>query len=81
VVHKPQVLRRLTQRLSKASPGAYSSYRMQILSHVQLSMHVMYCALRVGFLDNMVIGCMIVSFRTSSCCRCITFMTRCVVLS
>jgi hypothetical protein len=32
MVHKPQVVRSLIQRLSKASPGAYRSYRMNNVS-------------------------------------------------
>jgi hypothetical protein len=32
VTYKPQVVRRLTQRLSKASPGAYRSYIMNNVS-------------------------------------------------
>jgi hypothetical protein len=27
-----------------------------------LKMHVMYCALRIGFMDDMVIGCMVAPF-------------------
>jgi hypothetical protein len=46
--------------LSKASPSAYSTYRNAILSLAYFSMHVMYCSLRVGFLDDIVIGCMAV---------------------
>jgi hypothetical protein len=32
VVHKPQVVRSLTRRWSKASPGAYSTYRLNSVS-------------------------------------------------
>jgi hypothetical protein len=45
-VHKPQVLRSLT--LSKASPGAYSTYGSNKTSFYFILLHVMYCALRVG---------------------------------
>jgi hypothetical protein len=38
--------------LSKASPGAYSTYKCHIESILFYSMHVMYCALRVGFLGD-----------------------------
>jgi hypothetical protein len=43
---------------------------------------VMYCALCVGSLGyNDVIGYMVVPFHISSCCSCITFTTRCDMLS
>jgi hypothetical protein len=57
-----EAFRILTFPLCKASPGAYSSYRNAYMSLVYSSMHVMYCALHVGFLDDMVIGCMVVIF-------------------
>jgi hypothetical protein len=34
-------------------------------------MHVMYCALRVGFLDDDMIGCMVEPFHMYPCFRCI----------
>jgi hypothetical protein len=51
-VHKSQVLRSVTRCWSKASPGAYSPHRM--LTHVLLyfSIHVMYRALHIGFLND-----------------------------
>jgi hypothetical protein len=65
VVHKPHVVRSLTRRLSKASPGVYSTYRINVTSYFTL-MHVMYCALRVGSYLMMVIGCMVVPFHILS---------------
>jgi hypothetical protein len=42
----------------------------------------MYCALHVGSLgDDNVTSCMVVQFHISSCCRCITFVTRCAMFS
>jgi hypothetical protein len=38
-----------------------------ILSLVYFSMHVMYCALCIGFLDDDVIGCMVVHFHMYPC--------------
>jgi hypothetical protein len=52
----------LTFPLCKASPSAYSSFRNAYMSLVYSFMHVMYCALRVGFLDDMMICCMVVPF-------------------
>jgi hypothetical protein len=49
-VHKNQALRSLI--LSKASPDAYSAYQCHIESFLFYSMHVMYCALSIGFLDD-----------------------------
>jgi hypothetical protein len=52
-VHKPQVLRSVTRRWSKASPSTYSPYRrinMTCFAYIQL--HVIYCALRIGFLND-----------------------------
>jgi hypothetical protein len=61
VVHKCQVARILTFRLIKASPGAYSAYRtimcLGLLFYVCVA-----CALHIGFLDDDVIGCMVVPF-------------------
>jgi hypothetical protein len=42
----------LTFSFEQGKLGAYSTYRMQILSLVYFSMHVMYCALHIGFLDD-----------------------------
>jgi hypothetical protein len=56
----------LTFPLSKASPGAYSTYRNVILSLLYFSMHVMYHALCIGFLYDIVIGCMLVPFHMYS---------------
>jgi hypothetical protein len=36
-------------------------------------MLVMYYALCIGFLDDFVIGCMVLSFHMYPCSRCITF--------
>jgi hypothetical protein len=60
VVHKPQVVRSLTWRLSKASPGVYRSYRMNNMS-CWLIFACVYCALCVGSCV-MVLGCMVVPF-------------------
>jgi hypothetical protein len=60
--HKHQVLMSLTRPLSKASPGAYRSYRMVNMCCL-LSFYVMYCALYIGSYLMMVIGCMVVPFR------------------
>jgi hypothetical protein len=57
----------ITFCLSKASPDPYSIYRMDIESCFLISMHVMYCALCVGFLDYGVIGCMVVPFHMYPC--------------
>jgi hypothetical protein len=82
VVHKLHVVRSLTQRLSKASRGAYSSHNLLTCVLFYFSMHMMYCALRIGSLDNdNVICCMVVPFHISPYCRCITFTTRCAMLS
>jgi hypothetical protein len=79
VVHKHQVLRSLT--LSKASPGAYSTYRNVILSLLYFSIHVMYCALCIRFLYDIGISCMLVPFCMYPCCRCITSTTRWAMFS
>jgi hypothetical protein len=42
----------LTFVLCKASPSAYSNYICHIESFLFYCMHVMYYALRVGFLDD-----------------------------
>jgi hypothetical protein len=57
-----EVSQMLTFPFCKATPGAYSTYRNVILSLLYFSMHVMYCALRIGFLYDIVIGCMLVPF-------------------
>jgi ABC-type enterochelin transport system permease subunit len=41
VIHKPQVMRSLTQRLSRASHSAYSTYKMQYYVLLYLSMDVL----------------------------------------
>jgi hypothetical protein len=41
--------------------------KMQILSLALLYMHVMYCGLRIGFLDDDVIDCMVVPFHMYHC--------------
>jgi hypothetical protein len=51
-VHKPQILRSVTRRWSKASPDAYSPHRMLTRVLLYFSMHMMYCALYIGFLNN-----------------------------
>jgi hypothetical protein len=51
-VHKPQVLRSVTRRWSKASPGAYSPHRMLTRFLLYFSIHVMYYALCIGFLND-----------------------------
>jgi hypothetical protein len=82
VVHKLQVVRSLTRRWSKASPGAYSSHRMLTCVFFYFSMHAVYCALCIGSLDDDdVIGCMVAPFHISPCCRCLTFTTRCAMHS
>jgi hypothetical protein len=57
-----EALQILTVPFSKASPGAYSTYRNVILCFLYFSMHVLYCALHIGFLNEVVIGCMVVPF-------------------
>jgi hypothetical protein len=52
--------RMLTFPLSKTSCGAYSTYRNDILSLLYFLMHVMYYALRIEFLNEVVICYMIV---------------------
>jgi hypothetical protein len=53
VVHKPQVVRSLNRRLSKASPGAYSTYRMNIVSFFTLiACNVLHTMCRVLFDDG-----------------------------
>jgi hypothetical protein len=42
----------LTFPLSKTSPGAYSPHRMLISILFYFYMHVMYCSLRIGSLDD-----------------------------
>jgi hypothetical protein len=42
----------LTFPLSKASPGAYSTYKLNVESCLVIYMHAMYCALLVGFLNE-----------------------------
>jgi hypothetical protein len=42
----------LTFVSSKVSPGVYSTYKCHIESFLFYSMHVIYCALRIGFLDD-----------------------------
>jgi hypothetical protein len=66
VVHKHQVARILIFSLSNASLGAYNTYKIQILSLVYLFIHVLYRVLRVGFFDEVVLGCMIVPFHVLS---------------
>jgi hypothetical protein len=68
-VHKHQVLGSLS--LSKASPGAYSSYRTNMICFTLLL--VMYCALLIGYPWMIVIGCMVVPFRILSLCSCFSF--------
>jgi hypothetical protein len=58
---------------SKVSPGAYRSYRMINVSCFTI-LHVMYCALYIGFLNEVVIGCMVLPFYMYLYCRCITFI-------
>jgi hypothetical protein len=62
VVHKSQVVRILTFCLGKASPDSYSTYKMKY----RVLLYYMYacvdCTLRIGFLDDDVLGCMIVTF-------------------
>jgi hypothetical protein len=48
--------------LSKASPGAYSTYEMNIGSCFTYIYACVDCALRVGFLVDDVIDCMVVPF-------------------
>jgi hypothetical protein len=52
--------------LCNASPGVYNSYRNDYMSPIYSSMHVMYCVIHVGFLDDMMIGCMVVPFHILS---------------
>jgi hypothetical protein len=42
----------LTFVLSKASPGAYSTYRNTLLSLALFTYACIDCALHIGFLDN-----------------------------
>jgi hypothetical protein len=42
----------LTFSFEQGKLGAYSTYRMQILSLVYFSMHVMYCVLHIELLDD-----------------------------
>jgi hypothetical protein len=72
VVHKHQVSRSVTRLWSKASPGAYSSYKKINISCFILVL-VMYCALHIGYSWMMVIGCMVVPFRILFLCSCIIF--------
>jgi hypothetical protein len=51
-VHKPQVLRSVIRLCSKASPGAYSTYRNAILSLALFIYACVDCALHIGFLDD-----------------------------
>jgi hypothetical protein len=82
VVHMPQFVRSLTRCLSKASPGAYSTYRNEILSLLYFSMHVLYCALCIGFLNEVVISCLVVLFHMYPWFRSIyLYMIRCAMLS
>jgi hypothetical protein len=46
--------------LEQGKPGAYTTYRNVIFSLLYFSMHMMYCALRVGFFDDIVICYMVV---------------------
>jgi hypothetical protein len=55
----------LTRRLSKASPVHIDPIEW-LTCLVCLSLHVMYCALCVGFCLMMLIGCMVVSLHTLS---------------
>jgi hypothetical protein len=64
VVHKPQVMRSVTQYLSKTIPGAYRSHNMINMTCFTIFACI-NCALRVGSC-MMVIGYMVVPFRMSS---------------
>jgi hypothetical protein len=72
VIHKPQVVKRVTQRLSKASPGVYRSYRMINMTCFIYLACVDY-VLCVGSC-MIVISCMVVLFHMYPCCKCFTFL-------
>jgi hypothetical protein len=48
--------------LSPQCPSSTDHQRPPAIAALLRSMHVMYCALRVGFLNDMMIGCMVVPF-------------------
>jgi hypothetical protein len=64
VLHKTQVVRSVTQRLSMASPSAHKSFGMINMTYF-IYLACVDCALRVGSC-MMVIVCMIVPFCMSS---------------
>jgi hypothetical protein len=57
VVYKPQVVRSLTQRLSKVSPGAYRSYRINNVSYfTYLCMCLLCITCKVMYVGDMLHG-------------------------
>jgi hypothetical protein len=81
VVHKPQVVRSLTRRLSMASPGAYSTYRDVIMC---LALPLYACDVLCNtcrILYDIVIGCIVVPFYMHLVVDVLLYMTRCAMLS
>jgi hypothetical protein len=72
MVHKSQVVRSLTRCLSKASPGAYRSYRMNYVScFTFLYMCCLCTTCRVLYDGDRLHGNTLMYY---PCSRCITFL-------
>jgi hypothetical protein len=72
VVHKPQVVRSLTWRLSKARPSAYRSYRLNDVSCFPFLCMCCLCTMCTVLYDiDRLHGSTLPYY---PCCRCVTFL-------